>query len=81
MKKAPSDSPIWQLKKRELLVPLSFLITKPIKIDLSNLHYRHHYRLHYKPITEHKVAWLEKVCNIKDPITNPIKDPIKNNFS
>jgi hypothetical protein len=23
MKKAPSDSPIWQLKKRELLIPLS----------------------------------------------------------
>ena len=31
MKKAPSDSPSWQLKKRELLLPLSFLITKPIK--------------------------------------------------
>ena len=27
MKNAPSDSPIWQLKKRELLLPLSFLIT------------------------------------------------------
>ena len=39
MKKAPSDSPIWQLKKRELLLPLSFLITKPLKLDLSNLHY------------------------------------------
>jgi hypothetical protein len=28
MKKAPSDSPIWQLKKMELLLPLSYLITK-----------------------------------------------------
>ena len=35
MKKAPSDSPIWQLKKREFLLPLSFLITKPIKLDHS----------------------------------------------
>ena len=51
MKKAPSESPIWQLKKRELLLPLSFLITKPIKLDLSNLHYG----------SEHKVAWLEKI--------------------
>ena len=34
MKKAPSDSPIWQLKKRELLLSLSFLITKPILISL-----------------------------------------------
>ena len=25
----------WQLKKRELLLPLSFLITKPLKLDLS----------------------------------------------
>ena len=39
MKKAPFDSPIWQLKKRELLLPLSFQITKPIKLDLLNLHY------------------------------------------
>ena len=29
MKSAPSDSPIWQLKKRELLPPLSYLITQP----------------------------------------------------
>ena len=34
IEKAPSDSPIWQLKKRELLLPLSFLITKPILISL-----------------------------------------------
>ena len=50
MKKAPSDSPIWQLKKRELLLPLFFLITKPIELDPIK-----------KPITEHKVAWLEKI--------------------
>ena len=48
MKKAPSDSPIWQLKKRELLLPLSFLITKPLKLDLSNLHYGPHYKPHYR---------------------------------
>ena len=46
--KAPSDSPIWQLKKRELLLPLSFLITKPLKLDLSNLHYGPHYKPHYR---------------------------------
>ena len=68
MKKAPSDSPIWQLKKRELLLPLSFLITKPIKLDLSNLHYRPHYRTQGCVIREN---------NITAPITNPIKDPIK----
>ena len=33
MQKAPSDRPIWQLKKRELLLPLSSLTTKPIKLD------------------------------------------------
>ena len=46
MKKAPSDSPIWQLKKRELLLQLSLLITKPIKLDLLNLHYGPHYKPH-----------------------------------
>ena len=35
MKKAPSDSPIWQLKKRELLLPLSSLITKPCQCKPS----------------------------------------------
>ena len=48
MKKAPSDSPIWQLKKREMLLPISFLITKPIKLDLANLHYGPHYKPHYR---------------------------------
>ena len=48
MKSLPSDSPIWQLKKKELLLPLSFLITKPIKLDLSNLHYGPHYEPHYE---------------------------------
>ena len=42
IKKAQSDSPIWQLKKRELLLPLCFLIPKPIRLDLSNLHYGPH---------------------------------------
>ena len=79
MKKAPSDSPVWQLKKRELLLPLSFLITKPLKLDLSNLHYGPHYKPHYRT----------KGCVIRDnnitaPITNPIKDilvPFQTNFS
>ena len=44
---APSDSPIWQLK-RELLLPLSFQITKPLKLDLSKLHYGPHYKPHYR---------------------------------
>ena len=68
MKKAPSDTPIWQLKKRELLLPLSSLITKPIKLDLSNLHYRPHYKTQGCVIREN---------NIIAPVTNPIKDPIK----
>ena len=37
MKKAPSDSPIWQLKKRELLLPLSFLIIKTYQVRLMKL--------------------------------------------
>jgi len=75
MKKAPSDSPIWQLKKRELLLPLSFLITKPIKLDLSNLHYEPHYRTQGCVIREN---------NITAPITNPIKAtlvPLRTNFN
>jgi hypothetical protein len=69
MKKAQSDSPIWQLKKRELLIPLSLLITKPIKLDKSNLHYGPHYETQGCMIREN---------NITAPVTNPIKDPIKN---
>ena len=68
MKKAPSDSPIWQLKKRELLLPLSSLITKPIKLDLSNLHYGPHYKTQGCVIRENNITAL---------VTNPIKDPIK----
>jgi hypothetical protein len=63
MQKAPSDSPIWQLKKRELLLPLSFLITKPIKLDLSNLHYGPHYKT--------------QGCVIKENnITTPLQTPL-----
>ena len=68
MKKAPSDSPIWQLKKRELLLPLSFLITKSIKLDLSNPHYQPHYR---------RQGCVIREKNITAPFTNPIKDHIK----
>ena len=48
MKKAPSDSPIWQLKKMELLLPLPYLITKPTQLDLSNLHFRPRFEPHYR---------------------------------
>ena len=67
MKKAPSDSPIWQLKKRELLLPLCFLITKPVKLDLSNLHYGPHYETQGCVIREN---------NIIAPVTSPIMNPI-----
>ena len=48
MKKGSSSSPIWQLKKWELLPPLSFLTTKPINLDLLNLHYGPTYQPHYR---------------------------------
>ena len=68
MKKAPSDSPIWQLKKRELLLPLSFLITKPLKLDLSNLHYGPHYKPHYRT----------QGCVIRENnITTPLGTPLR----
>ena len=62
MKMAPSDSPIWQLKKRELLLPLSFLITKPIKLGLSNLHYEPHYKTQ---------GWVIRENNITAPLQTP----------
>ena len=71
MKKEPSDSPIWLLKKRDLLLPLYFLITKPIKLDLSNLYYGPHYKPHYRT-----QGCVIRENNITAPITNPIKDPI-----
>ena len=75
MKKAPSDSPIWQLKKRELLLPLSFLTTKPLKLDLSNLHYKPRYETQYRT----------QGCVIRENnITAPIKDtlnPLQTNFN
>ena len=67
--KAPSDSPIWQFKKRELLLPLSFLITKPIKLDLSNLHYKPRYETHYRT-----QGCVIRKNNITAPITSPIED-------
>ena len=79
MKKAQSDSPICQPKKRELLLPLSFLITKPIKLDLSNLHYGPHYEPHYRT-----QGCVIRENNIIATITNPIKDtlvPLRTNFN
>ena len=68
MKKAPSDSPIWQLKKRELLLPLSFLITKLLKLDLSNLHYDPHYRTQGCVMREN---------NITTPLRTPLTTPLR----
>jgi hypothetical protein len=83
MKKRPSDRPIWQLKKRELLLQLSFLITKPIKFDLSNLHYGRHYGPHYKPHYRTQ-GCVVRENNITAPITNTIKDtlvPLRTTFN
>ena len=72
MEKAPSVGPIWQLKKRALLLPLSFLITKPFKLDISNLRCGPHYEPHYR-----QQGCMIRENNITAPIMNPIKDPIK----
>ena len=64
-KKAPSDCPIWQLKKRALLLPLSYLITKLIKLDQSNPHYQPFYR---------RQGCVNRGKNITAPIMNPIED-------
>jgi hypothetical protein len=72
MKKAPSDSPIWQLKKRELLLPLSFLITKPLKLDLSNLHYGPHYKPHYRT-----QGCVIRENNITTPLRTPLMTPLR----
>ena len=69
MKKAPSDCPIWQLKNRELLLPLSFLITKPIQLDLSNLHYEPHYRTQ---------GYMIRKINVTVPIRNTVKEILEN---
>ena len=72
MKKAPSDSPIWQLKKRELLLPLSFLITKPLKFDLSNLHYGPHHKPHYRT-----QGCVIRENNITTPLPTPLRTPLR----
>ena len=69
MKKALSDSPIWQLKKRELLLPLSFLITKPLKLDL---HYGPHYKPHYRT-----QGCVIKENNITTPLWTPLRTPLR----
>ena len=76
MKEKPSGSPFWQLKKRKLLLTLSSLITKPIKLDLSNLHYGLHYEKQSCVIRDDNIT--APIMNpIKDPSKDPIKDPIK----
>ena len=71
MKKAPFDSPIWQLKKRELLLPLSFQITKPIKLDLSNLIRDPITNPHYRT-----QGCVIRKNNLTAPITNLFKDTL-----
>ena len=72
MNKVPSDGPIWQLKKRELLLPLSFLITKPIKLDLSNLHYGPHYEPHYRT-----QGCVIRENNMTTPLQTPLRTPLR----
>ena len=72
MKKAPSDSPIWHLKKRELLLPLSFLITKPLKLDLSNFHYGPHYKPRYRT-----QGCVIRENNITTPLQTPLRTPLR----
>ena len=72
MKKAPSDSPIWQLEKREMLLPLSYLITKPIQLDLSNLHYEPHYEPHYRT-----QGCVIRENNITTPLGTPLRTPLR----
>jgi hypothetical protein len=72
MKKAPSDSPFCQLKKRELLLPLSFLITKPIKLDLPDLHYGPHYEPHYRT-----QGCVIRENNITTPLETPLRTPLR----
>ena len=62
---------------------LFFLITKPIKLDLSNLHYAPHYGPHYEPHYRTQGCVIRE-NNIAAPITNPIKDnlvPLRTNFN
>ena len=73
MKKTPSDSPIWQLKQRELLLPLPFLITKTSKLDLSNSSITDPIT---NPVTEHKVAWIRE-DNITAPLQTPLETPLR----
>ena len=72
MKMAPSDIPIWQLKKRELLLPLFSLITKPIKLELSNLHYEPHHKPHYRT-----QGCMIRENNITTPLQTPLRTPLR----
>ena len=72
MKKAPSNSPIWQLKKRELLLPLSFLITKLLKLDLSNFHYGPNYKPHFRT-----QGCVIRENNFTTPLRTPVRTPLR----
>ena len=54
-----------------MLIPLSFLITKPIKLNLLNLNYGPHHEPHYRT-----QGCVIRENNITAPITNPIKDTL-----
>ena len=64
--------PILQLKKREVLLPLSFLITKPIKLDLWNLHYGPHYEPHYRT-----QGCVIRETNVTAPLQIPLRTPLR----
>ena len=72
MKNAPFDSPIWQLKKMELLLPLSYLITKPIQLDLSNPHYGPRFEPHYR-----RQGCVIRENNITTPLQTPLRTPLR----
>ena len=73
---------IWQshlAAQKELLLPLSFLIIKLIKLNLSKLHYGPHFEPHCRT-----KCCVIRENNITAPIMNPIKDtlvPLRTNFN
>ena len=65
---------IWQshlAAQKELLLPLSFLIIKLIKLNLSKLHYGPHFEPHCRT-----KCCVIRENNITAPIMNPIKETL-----
>ena len=67
---------IWQThlaaQKEGVVTPLSFLITKPINLDLSNLHYGPHYKPHYRT-----QGCVIKENNITISLRTPLRTPLR----